>query len=127
MTNAKEVDSAPGPLDTALLVAASLAVVAGIVAYYYFENTVLVLRVLAVLGGVAIGAGLVYQTHQGKTLWRFVQGSRIEIRKVIWPTRQETMQTTLSVFFFVLVLGVFFWGLDFLLLMISRAVTGHGG
>jgi len=50
----------------------------------------------------------------------------VEIRKVIWPNRQETMQTTITVFIFLLILGFFFWSLDFVLLMITRAVTGQG-
>jgi preprotein translocase subunit SecE len=59
-------------------------------------------------------------------IWQFIVGSRVEIRKVIWPNRQETVQTTITVFIFLLILGVFFWSLDFVLLMITRAVTGQG-
>ena len=59
-------------------------------------------------------------------IWQFILGSRVEIRKVIWPNRQETMQTTITVFIFLLILGFFFWSLDFVLLMITRAVTGQG-
>ena len=66
------------------------------------------------------------QTERGRTLWKFIQGSRVEIRKVIWPTRQETMQTALTVMCFALILGLFFWGLDFFLLWITRLLTGYG-
>jgi len=73
-----------------------------------------------------VGAALLSRTELGRFLWQFIQGSRVEIRKVVWPTRQETTQTTLAVFVFLLVLGIFFWGLDLLLLLITRAITGQG-
>ena len=114
-------------MDTILLALASLVVLASLVAYYYFEETPAVVRVLGILVSLGIGVALLYRTHLGQFLWQFIQGSRVEIRKVIWPTRQETTQTTLTVFFFLLVLGIFFWGLDFMLLMVTRALTGQGG
>jgi preprotein translocase subunit SecE len=101
-----------GALDTAKLGAAVLAVVAGIVGYYWFATLPIVVRVLMVIAGVAAAAGLVYWTALGRELWAFMQG---------------TQQTTLTVVVFVLVLGVFFWGLDFVLLLITRAVTGQAG
>ncbi len=126
MTNNSETQARPASVDTALLAAACLVVLASIVAYYYFEGAAIVLRVIGILAGVGIGAALLYQTRQGQVIWQFVLGSRVEIRKVIWPTRQETLQTTITVFLFLLLLGVFFWSLDFVLLMITRAVTGQG-
>jgi len=113
-------------MDTVLLALASLVVVASLVAYYYFDATPVVLRALGILVGLGVSAALLYRTHLGQFLWQFIQGSRGEIRKVIWPTRQETTQTTLAVFLFILVMGVFFWSLDFLLLLITRAITGQG-
>ena len=101
--------------------------VGGIVGYYYYEDESILLRVAGVLAGVAVAAVLAMLTDKGRELWRFIQGSRIELRKVIWPTRQETFQTTLTVFVFVLILSIFFWGLDFFLLWASRLLTGQGG
>ena len=126
MTNSSETQDRPALVDTALLAAACLVVLASIVAYYYFEGAALVLRVIGILAGFGIGAALLYQTRQGQVVWQFILGSRVEIRKVIWPTRQETLQTTITVFIFLLLLGLFFWSLDFVLLMITRAVTGQG-
>ena len=126
MTNNSETQARPALVDTALLAAACLVLLASIVAYYYFEGVTLVLRVMGILAGVGIGAALLYQARQGQVIWRFILGSRVEIRKVIWPTRQETLQTTITVFIFLLLLGLFFWSLDFVLLMITRAVTGQG-
>jgi preprotein translocase subunit SecE len=126
MTNSSETRARPAIIDTALLAAAGLVVLASIVAYYYFEDASIVLRVVGILAGFGAGAALLYQSRQGQVIWQFIVGSRVEIRKVIWPNRQETVQTTITVFIFLLILGVFFWSLDFVLLMITRAVTGQG-
>jgi preprotein translocase subunit SecE len=113
-------------MDTAKLALAAIVLVAGIVAYNFYEDESLLLRVAGILVALAIAVVIVFQTIQGQLLWRFIQGSRIELRKVIWPTRQETVQTTLTVMVFVLILGIFFWGLDFFLLWITRLLTGQG-
>jgi preprotein translocase subunit SecE len=122
-----KVETGPGPLDAAKLVLAALVVLAGVVAYYYFEDESMLLRVVGVLVALALGMVIAFQSMQGRELWRFIQGSRGELRKVIWPTRQEALQTTLTVFVFVLIMGVFFWLLDMLLLAVTRFVTGQGG
>jgi preprotein translocase subunit SecE len=127
MATTKETEVAAGPLDKILLALAGLVVLASLVAYYYFDDTPTVVRVLGILLSLGIGAALLYRTQLGKFLWQFIQGSRAEIRKVIWPTRAETTQTTLAVFAFVTVFGVFFWILDFVLLYVTRALTGQGG
>jgi preprotein translocase subunit SecE len=114
-------------MDTAKLALAAIVLVAGIVAYNFYEDESLLLRVAGILVALAIAVVIVFQTIQGQLLWRFIQGSRIELRKVIWPTRQETVQTTLTVLVFVLIMGIFFWGLDFFLLWITRLLTGQGG
>ena len=64
---------------------------------------------------------------QGRRLRAFIQGSRIEIRKVVWPTKQETTQTAIAVFVFTLIMALFFWGLDSLLLYITRLLVGSAG
>ncbi len=127
MATTKDTETGAGPLDIVLLALASLVVLASLVAYYYFEDAPVVVRALGILASLGIGAALLYRTQLGQGLWQFIQGSRVEIRKVIWPTRQEATQTTLAVFLFLLVLSIFFWGLDFLLLFITRAITGQGG
>jgi len=127
MTNTKDTEAAPGPLDMLLLAVASAAVLGSIVAYYYFEEASILLRVVGILVSLGIAAALVYRTQQGQFLWQFILGSRVELRKVIWPNRQETQQTTVAVFLFLLAFGAFFWILDLLLLFISRMVTGQGG
>jgi len=60
-------------------------------------------------------------------LWKFIQGARVELNKVVWPTREETIQTTLVVLVVALFGGVFFWLLDLFLLFVTSRVTGQGG
>ncbi|MBT8442508.1 MAG: preprotein translocase subunit SecE [Gammaproteobacteria bacterium] len=122
-----KTEATPGPLDTVKLVLAAAVLIGGIVGYYWFEEESLLLRVIGVLVGLGLGMLIAFQSTQGKELWRFIQGSRVELRKVIWPTPQETMQTTLTVFVFVLIMGIFFWLLDMGLGAIARQVTGGGG
>jgi preprotein translocase subunit SecE len=98
--------------------------VSGLFAYYYYIEMSLPLRVLCVLGAVVVGIGVAMTSIQGKRLFTFIQGSRIEIRKVVWPTKQETTQTAIAVFIFTLLLALFFWGLDSLLLWLTRTLVG---
>ena len=119
-----KVESTPGPLDLVKLVLAAAILLGGIVGYYWFEDESLLLRVVGVLVAFGLGVLVAFQSMQGKTLWRFIQGSRVELRKVIWPTNQETMQTTLTVLVFTLIMAVFFWLLDMGLGAIARQVTG---
>ena len=113
-------------MDTVLLALAGLVVVASLVAYYYFESTPVVVRALGILVSLGVGAALLYRTQLGQFLWQFIQGSRVEIRKVVWPSRDETTKGTLYVFAFILIMGSFFWLLDALLLYITRLITGQG-
>ena len=116
--------SESGVLDTIKLVIAAAALIGGLYAYYYYEPTVAqALRVLMVLGGTAVGIGIAMTSTQGQRLWHFIQGSRVEIRKVVWPTKQETTQTAIAVFVFTLVMMLFFWALDSGLLWLTRTLV----
>jgi preprotein translocase subunit SecE len=114
-------------VDAFKLVLAAAALVGGVVAYYWYENEPQVLRVLMVLGGLIASFLLLYWSQPGRELWAYVQSSRVELRKMVWPTRTETWRTTLVVFVFVMALGVFFWGVDWVLAKGMRFVTGQGG
>jgi preprotein translocase subunit SecE len=99
--------------------------VGGLYGYYFYENDLaLPLRVLMVLGGAGVGIALAMTSTQGRRLWHFIQGSRVEIRKVVWPTRQETTQTAIAVFIFTFILALFFWALDSGLLWLTRTLVG---
>ncbi len=88
---------------------------AGVYGNSYFADQSLLYRVLGLLS-LAVVAGLIaLQTTQGAAFWTLTRESRTEIRKVVWPTRQETVQTTLIVIGFVLLVAMMLWGLDALL------------
>jgi preprotein translocase subunit SecE len=113
-------------LDAAKLALGVLIVAGGVAGFYLLSSQPIWLRWIIVLAGLAVGALVSLQSFQGKTFWAFVQTSRIELRKVVWPTRQETLQVTVVVFVMVIVLSLFFWGLDSLLGWITRWLTGYG-
>lgn len=116
--------SESGVLDIIKLLIAAGVLVGGLFGYYYYLELSLPLRVLMVLGGTILGVGVAMTSTQGKRLRAFVQGSRVEIRKVVWPTRQETTQTAIAVFVFTLIMALFFWGLDSVLLWLTRTLVG---
>src|SRR5689334_924090 len=114
-------------VDTVKLALAVLILLAGLVSYYYFASSAVLLRAFGVIVAVAAGIGVVFTSFQGQLLWKFIQGARVELRKVVWPTREETIQTTLVVLVFALIGGVFFWLLDVVLLFLTKQITGQGG
>ena len=95
--------------DKIKLAVAVALVAAGIWGYYLLAEQALVLRVLAVLGGIVAGAGVAWTSTPGKEFMLFAAESVGEVKKVVWPTRKETMQTTAAVFAFVVVMAVFLW------------------
>ena len=125
--NEQAAQTGVGVIDALKLVLAAAALVGGVVAYYAYAEQPQVVRVLMVLGGLGLGLVLMYLSQPGRELWNYVQGSRVELRKMVWPTRTETWRTTLVVFLFVLALGVFFWVVDMGLAWGARHVTGQGG
>ena len=114
-------------IDTIKLLLSAAVLFSGLYSYYYYLQVSLPLRVLMVLGGLFVGTAIAMTSFQGKQLLSFIQSSRIEIRKVVWPTNQETSQTTIAVFVFTLVMGIFFWGLDSFLLWLTRTLVGSAG
>ncbi len=109
------------------LVAAVGLVAAGIAAFYYFVDLPIWLRWIIVLAALVVGALVGLQSSKGREFAQFVQSSRVELRKIVWPNRQETLQVTLLVFVMVTVMGLFFWGLDWTLGSLTRWLTGQGG
>ena len=123
--SAQTETSQSGVLDIVKLLIAVAAIVGGLYTYYAFQFEIaLPLRVLIVLGGTGLGIAIAMTSMQGQRLWAFIQGSRVEIRKVVWPTKQETTQTAIAVFVFTLVMAVFFWLLDSGLLWLTRQFVG---
>ena len=127
MATTTQETSESGFLDIIKLLLAAGVLVGGLYSYYYFLEVSLPLRVLMVLGGLAAGITVAMTSTQGQRLWAFIQGARIEIRKVIWPTKQETTQTAIAVFVFTLILAMFFWGPDSFILWLTRTLVGSTG
>ncbi|MFT7320859.1 MAG: preprotein translocase subunit SecE [Congregibacter sp.] len=105
-----------------LVVAAVVAV--AVVGNSYFANESLLYRVLGIVALAAAAGFIAMQTAKGASFWSLVKGSRTEIRKVVWPTRQETVQTTMIVVAFVLVVALILWGLDSFLGWLVSLVIG---
>jgi preprotein translocase subunit SecE len=104
--------------------AVAALVVVGVSGNQFYSAEPILYRVLALLV-VASAAGFVaLQTAKGQSFFNLVKEARIEIRKVVWPTRQETTQTTLMVVAVVLVMALLLWGLDSLLGWIVSSIVG---
>ena len=116
-----------GKLDSLKFLIAIALLVGGIVQFYYFEEESHLYRVLGLLGLIALAMGVMYTTRLGYGLWLFARDARTEVRKVIWPTRQETMQTTLMVVVMVILVGIMLWLIDMLLRWGVLVLTGQGG
>jgi preprotein translocase subunit SecE len=108
-------------------------VVAAVSAFYYFsvdhdsiKEIRLLFRVLGLVSVIVAVLGLMSTTNTGKFVLSFVLESKQEVRKVIWPTRDETMRTTLLVFAMVFIVGLILWVLDMFLFWGVRSLTGQG-
>ncbi len=105
----------------------ALALVAGAVgAFYFYADQSLLLRVIAVLVAVGIASVIALQTEKGRAAWGVARDARAEVRKVVWPTRKETLQTTMVVIAMVSVIAVILWLLDGLLAYAMRQLLGTG-
>jgi preprotein translocase subunit SecE len=89
-----------------------LLVALGIAGYYWLSDNALILRILAVAAGILAGAAVAWWSEPGKQFAVFAGESLEEVKKVVWPTRKETIQTTAAVFAFVVVMAVFLWLTD---------------
>lgn len=98
-----------------LLLLSMSILIMGIVAFYYFSEIRLFYRVLALLSVLVVASFITYHTHFGRTVYIYVTDSKVELKKVTWPTKQETMQTALGVIVVVIIIGILLWLFDMLL------------
>ena len=106
---------------------AALIAIGGLVAFYWMvDRQPLVVRLAALLGAFALGVGVMWFTQAGRTFAAFARESWEEAKRVVWPTRKETLQTTGVVFAFVFVMAVFLWMVDAGLLWITQRLLGQG-
>ncbi len=124
-----EVQTAPGasPKDSALMTLSLVVLLGGIVAFYWYDELALPFRIVMVVAGVATAAGVMWFTWYGREFWQFALAARVELRKVVWPEREETIKTTYVVFIFAIAMGLFFWVLDWGLTWLTRWLSGQTG
>src|SRR5487761_2106530 len=111
--------------DSALITLAILAIFGGIGAFYWYDTMALGFRVAMVVGGLVVGLALAWLSTNGHEFWQFALTARVELRKVVWPGREETIKMTYVVFVFAVIMGVFFWGLDMVLTWLARLLSGQ--
>jgi preprotein translocase subunit SecE len=121
--NAKvEVTSGNSAADIAKLTVAILVIAAGVVAYYWYNDLPSWQRLFILLGGIVGGGVIGYFTRSGHALRDYLSESVFELRKVVWPTRQETLQTTLVIMVVVVILSILLGLID---LFLNWAILQH--
>ena len=128
MNDQSQEQNAGGELTGKLTVAVAIALLVGGVAAYYLLDTRPDWQRWGSTGiGVVAALAVFALSPMGRRFWQFILDSRVELRKVVWPSRQETLQTTAVVFGFIVIAGLFFWVLDVLLAWGTRLLSGQGG
>ena len=120
-----QTSEAASAKDTALMTLSVLVLLAGIVGFYWFDEDALPLRLGMVVGGLVVAGGLLWISWYGREFRQFAQAARVELRKVVWPSREDTVRTTIMVIAFAIVMGLFFWFLDMILTWMIRLLTGQ--
>src|SRR5664279_2584948 len=121
-----QVEASASVFDVVKQVFSVIFVVAGVAAFYYFSEISLLYRVLGLVVVAIVVVGLILTTNLGQNVWSFILEAKQEVRKVIWPTREETVRTTLLVFAMVFIVGLILWLLDMFLFWGVRLLTGQG-
>ena len=114
-------------MDTFKLVIAVLIAVSAVFGFYFFADEALWIRMAGLVGCASIAAVIALQTEKGRYIWGFFQDAQMEVRRVVWPTRQETLQTTLIVILMVVFVAIILWLLDMFLGWSIRSLMGQGG
>ena len=111
-------------MDKVKLALAAILLLVGFYGFYEYADQPLLYRVLGILLFVIIAAGIALSTTKGRALTSFMQSARTEVRKMVWPTRAETLQTTLVILVVVILVGLFLWLLDTFLGWIMSMIIG---
>jgi preprotein translocase subunit SecE len=128
MNEQAQDQNAGGDIAGIMTVALAIALlIAGIAAFYLLDSRPDWQRWGSTGVGVAAAIAVFALSPMGRRFWQFILDSRVELRKVVWPSRQETLQTTAVVFGFICIAALFFWILDLLLAWATRLLTGQGG
>lgn len=122
-----KVETEENKLETPLVALSVLLIVAGIAGFYYFSEQSTLIRVVGLLATVGVAIFIGMMTDKGKNIWEYIQGAQLEVRKVVWPTRQETVHTTGLVIVMVFIVALMLWLIDLGLSKIIGGILGHGG
>jgi preprotein translocase subunit SecE len=112
--------------DKLKLLVAVLLVIAGVAGFYFFADAPTVVRVLSVIVGVVLAGVVAGMSGPGAQFFRFTLEARDEAKKVVWPTRKETVQMTGVVMAFVVVMALFLWAVDSVLMWLVKLAMGQG-
>ncbi len=112
--------------DKIKLIVAFLLVVAGIAGFYYLHESAAVVKLASVLVGLLLAAGVAWTSDTGKQLFAFGKDSIAEAKRVVWPTRKETLQTTGVVVLFAITMALFLWAVDASLMIAVSKLMGRG-
>ncbi len=121
-----KAEESSSSLDTVKWFVSLVVLLAGIFGYYHYESESAALRIVGLLVAVGITVAIAYTTQKGRALWGFAQDARKEVRKVVWPTKQETIQTTIIVLVMVLLVGIALWCIDMFFAWGFTVITGQG-
>jgi preprotein translocase subunit SecE len=121
------VETASKMQDTLKWLVAWAMLGAAVMAFYIYSEESLLLRVIGLLIVAVAAAAIAFTTDKGRATWEFMRDARTELRKVVWPTRKETTQTTMVVIGVVAVVAIFLWLVDGMLSWIVRLLLGRGG
>ena len=126
--NSKVENSRSGFADTLLLLISILMLLGGIVAYYYFKDLAITpVRVAALIAVTVLASWVSAQSQKGGAFFRFLKEADIERRKVVWPTHQEAVQTSLMVIVVVIIISLFLAGVDWMIGSAVRSLLSGGG
>ena len=113
--------------DKLKLLVALLLVIAGVAGFYFLVDAPTVVRVLSVIAGVVLGGVVAGFSAPGRQFFAFAVDAKDEAKKVVWPTRKETIQMTGVVMAFVVVMALFLWMVDSILGWLVKLAMGQGG
>ncbi|MCG8464171.1 MAG: preprotein translocase subunit SecE [Xanthomonadales bacterium] len=112
--------------NTFMLVLAILVVIGGVVGYYLLDGQPDFIRMLAVIGALIVAGFIAYKTQQGRALFDFLKAADLERRKIVWPTRTETLQTTVIIGVVTLIVSFILFGMDLFFSWGVRLLMGGG-
>jgi len=125
MSSKTETSGKPAVLNTLLLTIAAAMLIAGVGAYYWFQDLAITpVRVVGLIVVAVVASFLAAQSDSGAAFFRFLKESDIERRKVVWPTHQETLQTALMVIIVTILISLFLAAVDWLLGAAVRTLVG---